>query len=65
LKSAGFHAPVVWQLLQAENEPGWCVLGLLWHALQAVGVPEYTLFLWHLAQLTDLCAPVSGKSVWL
>ena len=65
LNAAGFQAAVVWHFWQLENEAGWWVPGFVWHALQAVGVPENTLFLWQDVQLADLWAPVSGKAVRL
>ncbi len=35
--------------------------------MHVVARPTYTLFLWHVAQATEVCAPVSGNGVvpWL
>lgn len=61
---------VVWHSAQLLEEGIWFAdlpgaVPPLWQAEHSRGVFLNTPFAWHLAQSTDLCAPVKGKRVEL
>jgi hypothetical protein len=60
-KTAGFQAVIVWQDVHTAERPAWLgAAGVVWHAVQAAGVPRNTL-VWQDAQAVEAWAPASLK----